>query len=433
MPVEDGSVAWTPVPERLRSGVEDRLTKGDVVLSFRDRHDLRAVLSDRKPTQFVMGLSYNHFPFDVQELDLCMTFERSVAPSLQAPWDVQEFNDRSTTNYIPSDRSLFFTQKAVDSLHRKGWDVKEDIQYALRQYYAVSEACVVVKVARSRTQMWMRLFIPMFLLLFLPFFGFWFPVTQVDARIAIGFTSFLSMQVFRSVAYDLMPHKPTSLVWLDVMLTVSDEMMFLCTVHYMASVVCQARVSSIAAGIFDRQARVIYPATNLSLIIFLIALGEHHVNVNAIMGIAQGLIVLMVFILIVFEIRYLRKLPENIMHHLIHDIISGNVATHKTQELDSHELSYVFHLIDVDRSGSVTADDILKVFRKFGWNLSEDEFNRQKRYLEDAVGLKSEQRTIHFDDFAQHFHTIFGQSASRRMTRLPTPAQIERSEDSSKV
>eukprot|EP00746_Dinoflagellata_sp_MGD_P155635 gnl/MRDRNA2_/MRDRNA2_85470_c0_seq1.p1 gnl/MRDRNA2_/MRDRNA2_85470_c0~~gnl/MRDRNA2_/MRDRNA2_85470_c0_seq1.p1 ORF type:complete len:614 (+),score=97.63 gnl/MRDRNA2_/MRDRNA2_85470_c0_seq1:52-1893(+) len=449
VPVEDGVVAWTPVPERLRSGVEDRRTKGDVILGFpcsgeergkdpscqqgRELDSVGAVLSDGKSTKFPIDFTYQSFPFDMQELNLCITFERPVAPSLKKPRNVEAFDERSTNDYKPLDASRNFNQRALDSLRIKGWRVQEDIQYVMRQHYAVSEVCVVVKVTRSRTQIVMRLFIPLFLLLFTPFFGFWLPVTQVMPRIATGFISFLSMQVFRSVAYAMMPRQPTSLVWLDVMLTVSTEMMFLSVLHNMAAVVCQARVSSIAASNFDRQARVIYPATNLLIIIILMALGEHRVDVNTIMGIVQSLVALMVMMMTLHQIWYLRKLPEHIIHHLIHDIISGTVTSHETQKLDSRELSYIFHLIDVDRSGSVTADEILTVFQKFGWNLSEDEWNRQKRYLEDAVGLKSEQRSIYFDDFAKHFLTIFGQSASRRMTRLPTPAKIERVEDSSKV
>ena len=58
----------------------------------------------------------------------------------------------------------------------------------------------------------------------------------------------------------------------------------------MAAVVCQTKVSAIAAAKFDRQARVMYPATTMLIIILLMALGEHRVGVNAIMGIMQALI-----------------------------------------------------------------------------------------------------------------------------------------------
>ena len=71
---------WTPIPMDLFLRTSDNplgKTDYDPVIFMPESHRLEALWVDRRATSFDVTLSYEHYPFDEQTLDLCVTWKPS--------------------------------------------------------------------------------------------------------------------------------------------------------------------------------------------------------------------------------------------------------------------------------------------------------------------------------------------------------------------
>eukprot|EP00746_Dinoflagellata_sp_MGD_P009791 gnl/MRDRNA2_/MRDRNA2_120025_c0_seq1.p1 gnl/MRDRNA2_/MRDRNA2_120025_c0~~gnl/MRDRNA2_/MRDRNA2_120025_c0_seq1.p1 ORF type:complete len:432 (-),score=55.30 gnl/MRDRNA2_/MRDRNA2_120025_c0_seq1:235-1500(-) len=345
---------------------------------------------------------------------------------MSGPKNLTKLKFRSRHDYQASVETPLINQQAIGNLSQRGFFVMK-AGVSQKKFGSVTRVCASFTIRRSRVLTIMRLFVPLFLLVLTPFAGLWLPVHNVMPRVATGFISFLALQVFRNVAYSLLPKMTSSLLWIDVLLTMCTQICFLTVIHNIVAVWLNARISGFASRHFDYVGRGIFPFCSALLFIIIWVLGESHADIHVSLITVEILFALMTLAIVVESSLYVKNLPEHIVRQLMQEMTTGHLDSNHMTILDDRELSLVWRLLDKNESGSVTVDEILHVFKHFGLKLpSENAWQEHQKFIEEDCGLKE----IYFDKFKEHHKVIFGHHHSRVIRKQQT-GQILTSESSS--
>merc|ERR1712151_988503 len=103
--------------------------------------------------------------------------------------------------------------------------------------------------------------------------------------------------------------------------------------------------------------------------------------------------------------------------HLISELTHEGLLWRDGQDLDQEELCIVFRLIDADKSGFLTADEIVVVFKQQGLCFqSEEEWGIFRLCMIDGCkAAGSDQGFVDLDGFRTHLKEFFGGRLVRKM------------------
>jgi len=300
---------------------------------------------------------------------------------------------------------------------KKGYDI-EKINVRLNNTAATPHVCVNMYVYRNIDVIIMRLFGPLFFLTVIPFVGFWLPVSQAMPRVATGFISFLSLQVFSKKALDMVPKVPNTLSWLDVCLFCLTEIMFLAVVQNVIAQVIHHKISRVLASVVDQLARTLFPVMSIMILALLFIMGNVGSEITDIMVVTQVILVVFVIVCVLLLLHIKRRLPHILMRHLVSELSDPGLLWRDGRELDDRELCVIFRFIDEDRSGAITAEEILKVFRDHGLRFkNERNSDLFCKNIQDACGTAGDRTSgrVNLDGFRKYFKDFFGGKLVRTM------------------
>lgn len=413
---------WTPIPQHLLLKTTDNplgKTEFDPLIRIVDAKNgiMEATWVDRAETEFDVTLEYEYFPFDNQLLDLCLPFDYFADPTFRAWKGVDtragtplELENVSVRWNFASRLSELASQRFVTELERKGFEVTS-IQSIKHDDSAIgSSICLEITVVRRITILILRFFFPLFSLLFIPFAGFFIPIEQVMPRVATGFISFLSLQVFRTMAYSLIPKQSSSLLWMDVTMFSVTVIMFASVLENVLAPAMRANISSISARFVDNLSRVTFPMIGLCLLVVLFIMGAMNVDNTFTMVVCLSILTFWLVSFAVAVILCIRRLPATLMKTLVRRISSTDFRYMNSIPLDPMELKIVFKTIDTDRSGNITADEVLKSFAFHGLSFAKEEdeanFKSRLRSMFELHGTGTNNR-LDLNAFCHHFGAIF--------------------------
>jgi len=419
------TVFWTPVPRRLFPKTADNpesITKGD--LFIRNLNHERegwhmALLLDEDPVQLTYSFDYTSYPFDKQVMDLILKFDPYTSPTISTSIetssgaeDLSYISVRTTVPYEASSFSPHLTQTAVDAFQKKGWHVTGADLESVATGTKVSLR-FRIKLAREWMITLPRFFIPLFALTAISLAAFFLPLTQVMPRVAVGFVSFLSLAVFRSQAYSMLPKTPSSLVWLDVAMLTITEIMWVAVVLNIFALSVNTFYSRHAAQFVDKVIRRISPLTNVIVLTLMFAAGSANVEPFYIMiyythlPLAASLVVTFVIIG-----RYLWCLPSVLLRTLAQELADEKLVWKDGVNLEQRELALVFRHIDDDNTGEVTPDETANAFEKAGLKFRSQEDRDLFRQHVSSVPGDTE---MGLDEFRGHFTNLLGGVLVRRL------------------
>jgi hypothetical protein len=431
-------VPWTPVPKELYPKTADNphsITMVDVVMGCTPWIDPAlqiAMWFDTGVTSFDVNLDYASFPFDHQVLDLCLHFDVFTDPNLQTHFvdylngtsSLSSLDEKTERGYKASSFSPHVTQHAVDKFYSKGFIV-EAVSTAKKQDGYFHGLCLKVEMRRKTQLIIFRLFGPLGMLLVIPFAGFWLSVDKVMPRVATGFISFLGLQVFRTVAYNMVPQKSSSFLWIDVTMFCITEIMFLCVMQNVFAQALWNRVSSVASRKMDLLARSVFPFSSATTLIILFAMGILRQEPDTIMIVSQVNILGGMLFTMVMMARFLKHLPRILLKKLIHEMKDQRLLWQDGLGLDPNELSAIFRFIDSDCSGRVTLDEVLKTFGNHGLNWQEEEMAHFREKVRKLSATKDANLEMDLDHFRSYFKELFGGKLVRHMNRRMTQIRVD--------
>ncbi|CAE7226145.1 unnamed protein product [Symbiodinium natans] len=342
---------WTPIPPHLFLKTSNNplgKTEFDPVIYMVPKNSstfFEAVWLDRARTFFDVILSYEHFPFDQQSLDLCLNFDYFTLPAHASVSEdlVKRLAERWDS---ASDISSILSSKFVAGMEGQGFEV---VSVDVREKVASemgSALCINIKIQRRVSILILRFFWPLTALLFIPFAGFFIPIELVMPRVATGFISFLSLQVFRTMAYTMIPKKSSSLLWMDVTMFSVTVIMFASVLENVLAQAMRANVSSLAARYVDNLSRVTFPlvATLMLMIVFFMGGAKADAMLNF-----TVCLLLLSFWLLGFAtavVVYVRRLPHMLMKTLVKQIVHTDFRYASVLSMDQKELTLVFKQLD---------------------------------------------------------------------------------------
>ena len=402
---------WTPIPTDLFLKTSDNpLGKTDfdpLIYMLNGTTNIEALWVDRRATTFDVTLSYEHFPFDEQVLDLCVNFDYFTTPKFNA-WPVHyEFSEMSERWDMASDLSPIVSAKFMKAMEGKGFfvhaiEIKERVGALIG-----SKICIEVTVVRRITILLLRFFLPLSFLLFIPFAGFFIPIEMVMPRVATGFISFLSLQVFRTMAYALVPKPSSSLLWMDVAMFSVTVIMFASVLENVLAQAIRANVSSQAARFVDNLSRATFPLTALVILHLLFIMGAARVSAQANMGVCFSLLTLWLLAFCIAVLVYIRCLPQKLMQTLVKRVSRAEFGHNNSGSLDQKELLIVFKVFDDNGTGHITADKVFQKLQAHGLSLPKDHEQHFKENLGSVFHQHGIKETLDLKNFGQHFGELF--------------------------
>eukprot|EP00434_Breviolum_minutum_P004372 symbB.v1.2.003851.t1/scaffold213.1/size264521/6 len=411
---------WTPIPAHLLLKTADNplgKTEFDPLIRMVDPVDgmMESMWVDRSQISFDVTLSYEHFPFDQQVLDLCLPFDYWSDPTFvkwnqldqrsDVPRDIANVSVRWDRDSALSDLA---SERFVLELENKGFSVTSIEAVEHEDSVIGSSLCLEIKLQRRILILILRFFFPLFALLFIPFAGFFIPIEMVMPRVTTGFISFLSLQVFRQMAYSLIPKQSSSLLWMDVTMFSVTVIMFASVLENVLAQAMRANVSNMSARFVDNFSRVTFPVIGLCLLTVLFVMGGLNVDTTVTMVVCLCILIAWLAIFALAVILYVRRLPVTLMQTLVRRISHADFRYMNAIPLDHMELSTVFKSMDVDGSGNVTANEVLESFESFGLSFDneEDETNFKTR-LRTMFQERGNNNRLDLNAFCHHFGELF--------------------------
>lgn len=431
---------WTPVSDQLMpfshanpvSHTSAKVTF-DVNLSSL-RLIFLAELEDNMPTEFDFQWKYDAYPFDEQILPLCIDFSNEVRARLHRRMYDRTFTmqpagelvqSRSKWNFETSDLSIHISGAALAQLGGLGYQVLD--VYGTGDSSS-AEVCVNIRISRRSDVLALRFFGPLLLLVTTPLAGFVLPITDAMPRIATCFISFLSLQVFRNAAYNMVPKSCVSLNFIDVFMFSVTELLFLVVLENIAAQRLFRSYSRFAGERLDTLSLMLFPSTALVMTIALFIMGFSRTPPLSMFLTSQVILFVVLLIAILCIFCFIRNLPHNIMLALISDIKSEKLIWSQHRQLDIRELSKIFQYMDKDRSGHLEPQEIVINFKASGLHLGGE---RAEQAMIARI-IETCGRQVDFDSFRSHFQDIFGgefahfrRSLTRSFTqhdKAPAPA-----------
>lgn len=278
--------------------------------------------------------------------------------------------------------------------------------------YQLSGVCLNIKVSRKYELFVFRFFGPMLLLISTTVLAFFLPVSATMPRVSIGFVSFLSLQVFTTRAYNMLPQMAHSLTFIDALMFSITEMLFLAVCETIVAIRLYATVSHYAANHLDVLCQIWFPVMMFSVILLELsmAMWVGEISKGAIVGVSQILIFSIMGAIALKVTFYIRHLPRHIICDLVKDISSGKIHWSNHKALHSRELSTIFKFMDKDMSGHISKDEFTQTFKNFGLESTEDEHRELNRVITEKCGDR-----IDFPTFELHFGEFFAGSHRRSM------------------
>eukprot|EP00438_Fugacium_kawagutii_P000216 Skav212261 [mRNA] locus=scaffold732:39561:41024:- [translate_table: standard] len=410
--VVSGNV-WTPIPADLFLKTSTNplgKTDSDPIIFMPYPDVIQGFWADSRTTNFDVVLSYEHFPFDEQVLDLCVSFDYFTVPLFHP------FSDGSASTNLeqlaerwdgPSELSELVSSKFLAALERKGFSVVS-IQIDTRSGGLVgSKICIEIVVVRLVSILLLRFFLPLSFLLFIPFAGFFIPIEMVMPRVATGFISFLSLQVFRTMAYTLIPKKSSSLLWMDVAMFSVTLIMFMSLLENVLAQAVRANISIQFACFVDNLSRAAFPLLALVILIVLFGLGAARVDPAILMAICLTLLSCWLLAFGIAVWRYSRTLPQRLMKRVV-SLVSHQATRYTAAPLGPRELLLVFKVFDPEGTKKVTAEMILKELYAHGLSLDESQQKFFEAKLHETVeAFSGDAKALDLRRFCQHFEEVF--------------------------
>lgn len=417
-----GSV-WTPIPTDLFIKTSDNplgKTEFDPVIYMPRPSQLEAIWVDRRTTRFDVTLSHEHYPFDEQTLELCVNFDYWSSPK-STPWraDGPSLSQLGERWDSASEMSELVSAKFFESLEAKGFTIISIKIIEKVGGLNGSKICMQIVVVRRITILLLRFFLPLSFLLFIPFAGFFIPIELVMPRVATGFISFLSLQVFRTMAYSLIPKPSSSLLWMDVAMFSVTVIMFASLLENVLAQVLRAAISSQASRFVDNLSRVTFPLMALLILFLLFAMGAARVETHTNMSVCLALLCIWLVSFSLAVIFYCRFLARMLMKTLVKHVSANsryNVIT-----LDQKELLVVFGVFDEEDTGSITADKVYQQLQRHGLSLAPERAAKFQERLRAVCQRLDGKGQLDLKGFCQNFQELF------HLDRLvPRPTSAER-------
>jgi hypothetical protein len=431
---------WTPIPRQLLPLTSDNskgIADGDIFiqnLNFMQEGLNHALLVDSDPIHFDFNFDYQHFPFDRQVLELDLKFDPTISPEISKSLlflspggaltmqGLDWVRNRSQSGYEASKFSPHLGQKVVDRFAAKGFDVV-DADLIRVQTGDVWRIEIKLTIDRNWIITLPRFFFPLGLLVLVSFAGLWLPVGQVMPRVATGFVSFLSLSVYRTMAYDMIPKQTASLLWMDVIMLSITEVIFIVVMENVVAQAVNAVYSSKAARFVDCLFRVMIPVTTLVLMAVIFTMGFLHTDPWHTMIAAQTVIGSSMFVSVIILKVYLRCLPRILMKTFVKELSSKKLLWKDGLKLDENELAAVFEHIDCDRSGKITVDETIHSFEEEGLRFKTDSewVNFHDTIKTSCGGNKDDEAEVELglDEFREHFKELLGGKLVRRLHHTP--------------
>ncbi|CAE7355739.1 unnamed protein product [Symbiodinium natans] len=230
---------------------------------------------------------------------------------------------------------------------------------------------------------------------------------QVMPRVATGFISFLSLQVFRTLAYSLIPKQTSALLWMDVTMFEVTVIMFASVLENVLAQAMRATVSTYSARFVDDVSRISFPLVGVVVLTVLFVMGAANVETTWIMTVSLLITTgwLVGYAAAVYV--YVRYLPHRLMNILIRQISSSDFRYQKAMVLDQKELAMIFRAFDEDGTGDLSAEEVLESFEHRGLSFkdADDEQNFKTR-LKLMFRQKAGNR-LDLNAFCHHFGELF--------------------------
>ncbi|CAE6956512.1 unnamed protein product [Symbiodinium natans] len=410
---------WTPIPVHLllKTSANPRgITEFDpiVAMTVPATSDFEALWVDNEKTSFDVTLSYEHFPFDTQVLELCIPFEYFTDPhfqtTLSAPSGSLFATDLSRISTMWDGTSMISpvaSKRFIESLERKGFDVSSIVVQKVQRSLATSSICINISMTRRIGILLVRLFWPLSALLFIPFAGFFIPIDLVMPRVATGFLSFLSLQVFRTMAYAMIPQHTSSLLWMDVTMFCLTVILFASVLENVLVQFLRSAVSSRSAHFLDKISRISFPSVAVLVLAVLFIMGWAQIEVAWLMTTMACILCVWLVTCTLVMVTYLRWLHHWLMGVLIKQVSSRNFRYQKAVAMDQRELAILFRAFDSDGSGHVSAEKIIECMeaRSLRFEHSADE-RRFKVRLKEVI-RQTGTEALDLSAFCFHFTELF--------------------------
>jgi len=400
---------WTPIPKDLFLKTSTNplgKTEYDPIIYMPagfSPDTMEALWVDRAVTHFDVTLSYEHYPFDEQVLDLCVNFDYFTTPRYKN-WSpdlpIENVSERWDT---ASEVSPLVSARFLTALERKGFSVQSIRIVEKNDAMIGSKVCMEIVVVRRISILLLRFFLPLSFLLFIPFAGFFIPNEMVMPRVATGFISFLSLQVFRTMAYALIPKASSSLLWMDVAMFSVTVIMFTSLLENVIAQAVRANVSSQAARFVDNISKVSFPATALLILLLLFLMGSARVNPNTNMAVCFVLLGLWLATFSGLVAWYVRTLPKRLMKMLVKQLSHADFRYQDGIALDRKELIVVFKSFDVDGTGQISVERFCKTLEASGLSLEEQDQVKFKKGIQAVFKGQS----LDLKGFSKHFAELF--------------------------
>jgi hypothetical protein len=265
----------------------------------------------------------------------------------------------------------------------------------------------------------------MFMLTIVPFAGFLLPVQQVMPRVATGFISFLALNVFRGMASSMVPKNASEFLWLDALLLVITEIMWLAVVQNVFAQWCYAKRSHIAAKFMDSQSTMWFPIFSVVTALFLTFSGGSEWRPDDVLAISQTMVALFVIFLVIRVSLFLRNLDKILLQMLVKDMCDSDAWSHPLQ-FDKNELGLVFRYIDRncgDGSGFITGQELLDALKKHGLIFSGDHVVEQEATFVTLFTDNAKENDFSYDgemgidDFIVHCHSVVGRLQMQKIKK----------------
>jgi hypothetical protein len=387
---------WVPVPEELlppswgnsRSVVQ----RGSWLVSDGFRGDavygwqagvFYAGIWDTDTVKLSLKEDTSRYPFDKRKFQLCLPFGFWTKPSLTVLDEAVNSEFSQFQPHVLSDVSPYLGQKLVDDLTNLGLSIASVETDSLGLDVASAEVlqCISITLTRNPGIIVQRLFMPLFAVLAVMCVGFWLPINLTMPRVASFSLSFVSINAFRTGAYNIKSTPPSFMLqWLDVLFLCSYEVTIIGVLSNVAAQYLWQFTSHIAGEFVDRVMRRLLPALCVVLIGFMfVEAFVEDADITVAVAVSQCMVAVTVFGLVLAIVVYLRLLPEILIRTVVRDMTDHTLRWRDGVQFDSRELGYIFRQIDADKNGHVTPEEIFAALEKHGMRFESQDMRTEFR------------------------------------------------------
>eukprot|EP00930_Biecheleria_cincta_P064511 TRINITY_DN5010_c0_g1_i2.p1 TRINITY_DN5010_c0_g1~~TRINITY_DN5010_c0_g1_i2.p1 ORF type:complete len:296 (+),score=56.69 TRINITY_DN5010_c0_g1_i2:43-888(+) len=244
-------------------------------------------------------------------------------------------------------------------------------------------------------------------------------------RVATGFISFLSLQVFRSMAYSLIPKPTYTLLWVDVIMFVVTEILFGAVLENIAAQFLRTNVSSHVANRLDKLARWGFPCVTLVVLSLLFAMGSAQITPGKVMIAAQCVLGASFVLLVVSMYMFARRLPLMLMKLFVN---SGNaLASGKNRDpvvMDKIEMAVLFTYIDSSQTGFATAEQCVMAFEQHGLIFQSKTARENYRQKLEKIAQSGGFQEFDVDNFSNEFSKVLKSMRSAEKRKSVSGAAV---------